>query len=107
MAVRAIGDYKFPSRSRVELYGDDQLVHVWWRDNQFFASAATFRVPQAMRFGEFVSTVVEPWAAADPDFELGSERAWFVNDSPLTVCDNESLTDLGIGHKHTLSFQAG
>lgn len=107
MSVRAIGEYKFPSRSRAELYGDDQLVHVWWRDNTFLASAATFRVPKTMPFGEFVSTVVEPWAASDPDFEPGSERDWFIDDSPLRVNDEASLTDLGIGHKHTVSFQVG
>lgn len=107
MSVRAIGEYKFPSRSRVELYGDDQLVHVWWRDNTFLSSAATFRVPKTMLFGEFIATVVEPWAATDPDFEAGSERDWFVDDSPLRVRDDASLTELGIGHKHTLSFQVG
>lgn len=107
MSVRAIGEYKFPSRSRVELYGPDQLVHVWWRDNTFLASAATFRVPRTMSFGEFVSTVVEPWAATDPDFEPESERDWFIDDMPLQVRADASLTELGIGHKHTLSFQVG
>ncbi|GAY18036.1 phenol hydroxylase subunit P4 [Mycobacterium sp. shizuoka-1] len=107
MSVRAIGEYKFPSRSRAELYGDDQLVHVWWRDNTFLAAAATFRVPTAMPFGEFVSTVVEPWAASDPDFEPGSERDWFVDDIPLRVRADASLSELGIGHKHTVSFQVG
>ncbi len=107
MGVRAIGEYKFPSRSRVELYGDDQLVHVWWRDNQFLASAATFRVPKAMRFGEFVKTVVEPWAATDPDFIAGSERDWFIDGDPLRVQDDASLSELGVGHKQTLSFQVG
>lgn len=107
MSVRAIGEYKFPSRSRAELYGDDQLVHVWWRDNQFLAAAATFRVLTSMPFGEFVSAVVEPWAASDPDFQPGSERDWFVDDTPLRVRDDASLSELGIGHKHTVSFQVG
>lgn len=107
MSVRAIGEYKFASRSRAELYGDDQLVHVWWRDNTFLAAAATFRVPKKMPFGEFISTVVEPWAATDPDFEAGSERDWFIDDNPLQVREDASLTELGIGHKHTLSFQVG
>lgn len=107
MSVRAIGEYAFPSRSRAELYGEDQLVHVWWRDNTFLASAATFRVPKAMPFGEFVTTVVEPWAASDPDFEPGSERDWFIDDRPLRVSDDSSLAELGIGHKHTVSFQVG
>ncbi|WP_396905661.1 phenol hydroxylase subunit P4 [Mycolicibacterium phlei] len=107
MAVRAIGEYRFPSRSRVELYGDDQLVHVWWRDNTFLCSAATFRVPKSMPFGEFVGTVVEPWAASDPDFVPGSERDWHLDEHPLAVDETATLTDLGIGHKHTVSFVAG
>lgn len=107
MSVRAIREYRFPSRSRAELYGDDQLVHIWWRNNQFLASAATVRVPKAMPFGEFVKTVVEPWAASDPDFQPGSALDWFIDDNPLPVRDEASLHELGIGHKHTLSFQVG
>ena len=38
MAVVALKEgYEFPSRSRQELYGDDQLVHVMWRNNAMFA----------------------------------------------------------------------
>jgi phenol hydroxylase P4 protein len=107
MAVVSIGEYKFPSRSREELYGDDQLVHVWWRDNTFLCAAMTVRVPKAMPFGEFLAGVVQPWAASDPDFEPGSERDWFINGNPVQVRDDASLKDLGIGHKHTLSFQVG
>lgn len=107
MSVRAIGEYRFPSRSRAELYGEDQLVHVWWRDNQFLASAATFCVPRSMSFHDFVTGVIEPWAASDPDFEPDSERDWFLDDEPLRVRDDATLTELGIGHKHTVSFQVG
>ncbi|MGV1087589.1 MAG: phenol hydroxylase subunit P4 [Mycobacterium sp.] len=107
MAVVSIGEYKFPSRSRQELYGDDQLVHVWWRDNTFLCAAMTVRVPKAMPFGEFLAGVVHPWASSDPDFEPGSERDWFINGNPVQVRDDASLKDLGIGHKHTLSFQVG
>ena len=53
MAVRSIGEYDFPSRSRQELYGDDQLVHLWWRDNPWFCAAACFRAPKAMTWGDF------------------------------------------------------
>lgn len=107
MAVKSIGEYKFPSRSREELYGDDQLVHVWWRDNTFLASAATFRAPKAMPFGEFLTAIVYPWASSDPDFDPGAVRDWFVDDNPVQVREDASLKDLGIGHKHTLSFQTG
>lgn len=107
MSVRAIGPYKFPSRSRAELYGDDQLLHVWWRDNQFLASAATFRVPSTIPFAEFVTTFVEPWAASDPDFRRGSAGAWQLDGKPINAGDQTSLRELGVGHKHTLSFQVG
>ena len=43
MTVKSIGAYEFPSRSRQELYGDDQLVHVWFTDTLWFAAAACFR----------------------------------------------------------------
>ena len=33
MAVKSIGTYDFPSRSRQELYGDDQLVHLWFQED--------------------------------------------------------------------------
>lgn len=107
MGVRAIGPYKFSSRSRAELYGDDQLVHVWWRDNQFLASAATFRVPSAIAFDDFVTIFVEPWAASDPDFEPGSPHAWQLDGTPIEIGGAASLRELEIGHKHTLSFQVG
>ena len=75
MGVKAItADYAFPSRSRAELYGDDQLVHVLWRRNPFLCSAATFRVPKAMSFGDFMTGLVEPWASSDPDYVPGSAR---------------------------------
>ena len=107
MAVKALGEYRFPSRSREELYGDDQLVHIWWRDNTFFCAAMTVRVPKAMRFGEFLAGVVEPWASSDPDFDSSAVRDWWLDGNPIQVSADKSLKDLGIGHKHTLSFQTG
>lgn len=106
MSVRSIGEYKFPSRSRQELYGDDQLVHVLWRGNSFLAAAATFRAPKAMPFGEFVTAMVEPWASSDPDFRPGSEVDWRLDGDPITPGGDVALSDLGIGHKHVLSFAA-
>lgn len=105
MAVTSIGEYKFPSRSREELYGDDQLVHVWWRDNQFICAAATFRAPKAIPFGTFLAEIVGPWASSDPDFDPSAIRDWWLDGNPIQVSDDKSLKDLGIGHKHTLSFQ--
>jgi hypothetical protein len=104
MAVRALGEYNFPSRSRQELYGDDQLVNVMWRGNSFLCAAATFRVPRAMPFGEFVSSVVEPWASSDPDFVSGSATGWQLGGRTLEPAPEATLAELGVAHKHVLSF---
>ena len=104
MTVRSIGEYKFPSRSRQELYGEDQLVHVLWRGNPTLAVAACFRVPRTIPFGQFVSTVVEPWAASDPEFVPGSACSWQLEGAPIRPKDDETLADLGVQHKHLLSF---
>jgi hypothetical protein len=104
MAVKSIGEYRFPSRSRQELYGDDQLVHVLWRGNPMLCAAACFRAPRAMPFGEFVTAMVEPWASSDPDFVPGSAGSWQLEGELIAPKDDESLADLGVGHKHLLSF---
>jgi phenol/toluene 2-monooxygenase (NADH) P4/A4 len=106
MAVKALYDYDFPSADRAENFGDDQLVYVHWLGNPLFCSAACFRVPRAMPFGEFVSGVVAPWASSDPDFDPASVRDWTVFGEPLEPAGDASLADLGIGHKALLTFSA-
>lgn len=106
MAVKALYDYDYPSADRAENFGDDQLVYVLWRGNPLFCSAACFRVPKAMPFGEFVSGLVEPWAGADPDFAPSRVGDWKLFESALTVDAGKSVADLGVGHKALLSFTA-
>ncbi|MBB2891953.1 phenol hydroxylase subunit P4 [Flexivirga oryzae] len=106
MGVRSInGEYSFPSRSRAELYGDDQLLHVLWRGNPFVCSAGTFRVPKTISFEEFVTTVLEPWAGADPDFIPGSEQSYQLDLVDFEPDPSLPLQDQGIGHKSLLSFE--
>ncbi len=105
MTVRAIAPYDFPSRSRQELYGDDQLVHVWWRDNGWFAAAACFRAPRAMTWAEFRSAMVDPWASADPDFDPSAEYRWTVDGEPVEPAGDQTLQALGVGHKSLVAFQ--
>ena len=104
MSVQAIGAYAFPSRSRQELYGDDQLVHVWWRNNRFLCAAATFRAPKAMTWADFRAALMDPWAASDPDFDPASPAEWTVDGAPLVPRDDQTLEQLGVGHKSLLSF---
>jgi phenol/toluene 2-monooxygenase (NADH) P4/A4 len=104
MPVKALYDYDFPSADRAELFGDDQLVYVHWDGNPLFCSAACFRVPRALPFGEFAAQIVGPWAASDPDFDPGAVLRWRLFDEPLTPEPGRSLADLGIGHKALLHF---
>ena len=104
MAVKALYDYHYPSSDRAELFGDDQLVYVWWQGNPLLAAAACFRAPKAMPFGEFRSAIVDAWAASDPDYDPTTVRDWKLFDEPLDVDASKSLADLGVGHKALLSF---
>jgi phenol hydroxylase P4 protein len=106
MPVKALYDYEFPSADRAGLFGDDQLVYVHWDGNPLFCSAACFRVPKAMPFGTFVTELVGPWAASDPDFDPAAVRDWRLFDEPLQTAPERSLADLGIGHKALLHFSA-
>ncbi|MFD1659065.1 phenol hydroxylase subunit P4 [Streptomyces caeni] len=104
MPVRAIAPYDFPSSSRQELYGEDQLVHLWWRDNMWFGAAACFRTPRAMTWAEFRSTVVDPWASADPDYDPATAWHWSVDGRTVEPSDDQTLDALGVGHKSLVSF---
>ena len=107
MAVRAIVEtYEFPSRSRQELYGDDQLVHVWWQNNLWFCAAACFRAPKAMTWADFEAGVVAPWAAGDPSFDPAAITGWVLDDQPFEPDPAKTLDELGVGHKSLLEFRA-
>ena len=104
MTVKALYDYDFPSADRAEVFGDDQLVYVLWDGNPLLCSAACFLVPKAMAFGEFLSTVVHPWAASDPDFNPAAVHNWRLFDEAIDPDADRSLAELGVGHKALLLF---
>ena len=100
MAVKSIGEYKFPSRSRQELYGDDQLVHVYWRHNMFLCAPFCFRAPKAMSWNDFLGAMVNPVFGADPDFDPATTAfRWSVDGNPISPTGEETLAGLGVGHK--------
>lgn len=103
MGVRAIGEYAFPSRSRQELYGDDQLVHLWWRNNPWFCAAACFRAPRAMTWGDFRAQLAGPLFAADPDYGPATRFEWSVDGKPVAPGDGQTLAELGVGHKSLIA----
>lgn len=105
MAVKALYDYDFPSADRIENFGDDQLLYVHWAGNPLFCSAAAFRAPRAMTFGDFVAGMVHPWASSDPDFDPSTIVSWELFDQPFQPDADRSLADLGVGHKGLLTFR--
>lgn len=104
MAIKSIGTYEFPSRSRQELYGDDMLVHVWWADNPWFCSAVTLRVPRAATWGDLWPMIVE-WAHTDPDFDENAAYRWAVLDKDVEPKADDTLADLGIRHKSYVAMR--
>lgn len=104
MAIASLGPYDIPSRSRQELYGDDILISVWWKDNRLFCAAAMFRAPKAMTWGDFKSQLVDPWAGSDPEYDASHAFTWGYDGEPFTPQDDKTLEELGIGHKHVISM---
>jgi phenol hydroxylase P4 protein len=106
MAVKAIYDYDFPAVDRAEVFGDDMLVNVWWRDNLLITTPACFRAPKAITFADFKANLVDGWAATDPDYDPAAATDWQVDDQPITPDGGAALADL-VGHKGLLSFRTG
>ena len=103
MAVKAITEYKFPSRSRQELYGDAMLVHMWWTNNPWFCAAACFPMPKAMTWGDFWNAAVVPFFRG-PGLErlhrVHLHAAW--KDAGPQAED--TLEGLGIWHKSVIGM---
>lgn len=105
MAVKATYDYEYPAKDRQEVYGDDLLVHVLWSGSTFLCSAACTRLPKAMPWSAFVSDVVNPWAAADPDFDPSAVHDWQIDGRPFTPGADTTLESAGVVHKGVVSFR--
>ncbi len=105
MAVKALYDYEFPSADRAELFGDDMLVHVAWRGNMTLCSPACFRAPKSMPWADFKAQMVDPWAAADPDYDPGATVDWRVDDAAFIPTDGMTLAHTGVEHKGVITFR--
>jgi phenol hydroxylase P4 protein len=107
MTIKALGPYEFPAKDRQEVFGEDQLVHVLWEGNMLFCCPGLFRVPRAMSWSDFQAQMVEPWAAADPDYDKDKVVEWLLDDEPIQPGDNESIAGIGVPHKGLLKFRVG
>ncbi|SMC63487.1 phenol hydroxylase subunit P4 [Janibacter indicus] len=102
MAIKSLGAYDFPSRSRQELYGDDQLVSVWFQDTMWFAAPAMFRAPRAMTWADFRDQMFVPFAEEDPDYDPAAPRTWTLHGAPFEPRDDQTLAELGVRHKDVI-----
>jgi phenol hydroxylase P4 protein len=105
MAVKALADYNFPAADRQENFGDDMLVNLFWDGNLFIDCPDAVRVPRAMKWGDFKTGVLDPWAAADPDYDPAAATDWRINDDPFEPDPDRSLEQLGIRHKQVVKFR--
>ena len=105
MTERTLRPYEFPSADSQENFGDDQLVYVYWEGNTLFFAPGCFRVPRNMTWEAFRQSVVDPWAAADPDYNPKAAKSWRIGDRALKADPGRSLQDLGIGHKALIKFR--
>jgi phenol hydroxylase P4 protein len=106
-AIKSIGDYDFPSRSAQSLYGDDQLIHVWWKGNPWFVAAACFRAPKAMTWVDFWNALFVPYHEEDPDFDAAGgweQFDWVICGTPQTPTAEDTLEGLGATHKGVIQF---
>jgi phenol hydroxylase P4 protein len=81
------------------------LVHLWFQGNPM---VLRLRRPsgrrKAMTWADFRAAIVDPWASSDPDYDASHDFSWGLDGAPFTPEPGTSLADLGIGHKHTVSF---
>lgn len=106
MAVTAMGDYTFPSASRQELYGDDQLVHVWWKGNLWFCAAAAYRAPKAMTWADFWGAMVVPFFEEDPDWSNDTQFIFDLDGVVFEPQPTDTLESLGVVHKGVITMVA-
>jgi Phenol hydroxylase conserved region. len=104
MAVKAISDYKFPSKSREELYGGAMLVHMWWKNNPWFCAAACFPLPKTMTWGDFINGPVKEFFSEDPDWSDDTSFSYTLHGKELHPNPEDTLEGLGIWHKSVVAM---
>jgi phenol hydroxylase P4 protein len=105
MALKTLGTYDFPAKDRQEVFGDDQLINVFWEGTTFIAGPGCFRVPRSMTWADFRTQVLDPWAAADPDYDPAKAVDFRRDDEPIEPKPDQTIEELGIAHKGLIKFR--
>jgi phenol/toluene 2-monooxygenase (NADH) P4/A4 len=105
-SMPALGTYEFTPLDGADAYFPDQLVIVERQDPQlWFCSAATFRAPRAMPWGDFKTAMIDGWCGADPDYDPASCSDWRLMGESFEPDPTKTLEELGIGHKFLVQFR--
>lgn len=106
MSVKALYDYKFEPRDKVENFNGMQLLYVYWTSHLKYCSPFAFLVKPDMTFGDFVEEVLNPATAAHPDSAKANflESEWELNGEPFTPDASATLQESGIDHKSMLTL---
>lgn len=101
MAVDSIGQYKFPSRERAEIFGESQIVYFCWERHMLFAAPFITFVRGDMKLGDYLDSVIKPLISPDPDAPQveWAKAQWSNGPKSFTPNFDASLEDNGIGHK--------
>ena len=107
MAVRAIcPDYEFAARDTQSNYGDNILLYIGWDHHTLFCSAKAFLISPHATFQQLLDELMPAGFSQHPDFaQIDWSQVEFVLDRQrIQPQTQQSLTELGFGHKSLLRF---
>ena len=95
---------RLPVRSRQELYGDDQLVHLWFRRTRGSAPRPLPR-SEGDDLGRLLERARRAVAEEDPDFDPAARRVWMLHGEEFEPRDDQTLEEIGVGHKDVIGMR--
>ncbi|WP_027855951.1 phenol hydroxylase subunit P4 [Marinobacterium jannaschii] len=107
MSVRALQDnYRGEVLDARENFGGNIIVYFGWEEHQFFCAAKAFPLSPEMGWGDVIDQIMPEAFAQHPEFEKidWSQAQWTLDNAPLQPQREQSLQQLGAGHKSCFRF---
>jgi len=107
MAVVANGEYKFPSRDRVENYYGHQLLFACWDHHMLMAAPFMLFGAPDQKLGDIIEQQLKPLMQPDPDFDKIDWDAieWTKSGEPWTPDFTKTIKQNGLVHKEQFRFK--
>ncbi|BBD79562.1 phenol hydroxylase subunit P4 [Aerosticca soli] len=108
MPVRAMYDYKFEPRDRLEHFHGNQLLYLEWQRHLLFAFPMCVPVPPDLPFGAVMKEILPSLYGSHPDWARVRWDAvdWELDGAVFQPAPERGLAAQGIGHKSFLRFTA-